>query len=315
MSWDAARTVVVYNPKAAGGRVGEQWDTTAKMLRASLGDVGTVATESIGDAMRCAREAVEGGATTVLSYGGDGTHNEVVNGILASGAKDITLGILPGGTGGDFRRMLNNSRDALTSARGLPTARRDRIDVGLVRYRTDDGRTEERHVLNIASFGIAGLVDRMVNSGWKGLGGTATFFLGTLRALTKYTPAKVKLWVDDKELGVFEITNIAVCNGRFAGGGMMFAPDARLGDGLLDVIVLQNANPLRTVSLSGALYQGKHLGSSLVKFARGRHVRAECVTEATAWIDIDGEAPGTLPIEVEVVPGALFLLDAKDGVV
>jgi YegS/Rv2252/BmrU family lipid kinase len=315
MSWDPATTTVVYNPRAANGRVGREWRNWEGLLRRELGEVRCVATQGPADAIRCAREAVEGGAKTVLSVGGDGTHNEVTNGILQTGKPDITLGILPAGTGGDFRRLLAHGADFATSARALSRARRDRIDAGKVTFRADDGTTQQRYVINIVSFGIAGLVDRIVNSTSKALGGTAAFYTGTLRAMARYRPARVRLTVDGAEAGEFDVTNIMVCNGRFAGGGMMFAPTAKLDDGMFEVIVLKHASPLSTLALTGTIYQGKHLNSPIVKALRGRVVRAETVGDAKAWVDIDGEAPGTLPIEVELLPGALWLLDAKDDVV
>lgn len=314
---DTSATVAIVNPAAAGGRVGREWSALAGMLRSHLGEIEFVHTSCHGDGVRCARQAVESGATTLLSLGGDGTHNEVVNGIMAASPEPgaITLGILPSGTGGDFRRMLEHSGTLEEAARHLPSAASHLIDVGHLTYRTDDGESGERWFLNMTSFGIGGLVDRIVNDSSKRLGGKATFFLSSLRAMRRYTPASVQLTIDGTDVGTFTVTNIAVANGRWAGGGMMFAPEARLGDGLLDVIVIRDASLLGSLRFTPSLYRGEHLDSSLVEHFRGTSIEARTVNEHPAWLDVDGEAPGVLPAHLTCVPGALRLLGARDGFV
>ena len=314
---DPATTVVIANPAAAGGRVGREWDRHAATLRTHLGDVRILRTESMAHAIVLTRKAVLGGATTVLSMGGDGTHNEVVNGIMqaepAPGA--ITLGLLPAGTVGDFRRLVKDNADVDAAARALARAPSAPIDLGHVTYRADSGADETRWFVNISSFGIGGLVDRIVNDGSKRLGGKASFFIGTFKALLKYHPARVRLIVDGDEKGVFDITNIFVCNGRYAGGSMLFAPEARLGDGLFDVVITREMSILRTLSTSAKFYDGTHTAMKETTVMRGKHVVAKTLTDDPAYIDIDGEAPGGLPAEFTLHPGAIRLLNPADGVV
>ena len=239
MMWDPAKTVAVINPNAAGGRVGKQWEDLSRELRFRLGKIELKLTERTGHATDLARDAVKAGATTILSMGGDGTHNEVINGIMQAEPEPgaVRLGLLPAGTGGDFRRMCIHNADALTAAAALPSAESTPIDIGSLTFLADDGTEARRYFINVASFGIGGVVDRFVNSSKKRLGGKATFYIATLRALAAYQPATVRLTIDGRDLGEHTITNIMVCNGRFAGGGMMFAPNARLGDGKFDVVI------------------------------------------------------------------------------
>ena len=314
---DPKTTVVVANPAAAGGRVGREWEKLSATIRRHLGDVQLHKTARAGHATELAASAVRDGALAVLSMGGDGTHNEVVNGIMAAepppGA--VALGLLPAGTGGDFRRLVQHNTDVEAAAKALSTASSAAIDVGHVRFRHDDGQDRERFFVNISSFGIGGLVDRIVNRSSKRLGGKATFFISTARALVRYEPARVRLVVDDDEKGVFDITNIQVCNGQFAGGGMHFAPDARLGDGLFDVVVIEHRGLLRTIGTSGTLYKGTHVELPEVKIFRGSRVEARTEHEAPAYIDIDGEAPRTLPAEFPLRHHAIKLLDPRPDVI
>ncbi len=314
-TWDPSSTAVVYNPAAANGKVGQDWPRHEAAIRAALGNVRTYGTRGKGDGMARAQEAVKAGCRTVLSMGGDGTHNEVVNGLMRSGCDDpLTLGILPAGTGGDFKRLLQHGSSCEEMLRALPTARRTPLDLGKASYKADSGEKEDRWFVNLANFGIGGLVDRKVNGSSKRLGGKASFYIGTLKALAEYKPAEIRLTIDGSEVGTFKVTNIAVCNGRFAGGGMMFAPTARLSDGLFEVIVVQDGPLHQTLGMTMTIYKGEHLSSPLVKTFRGRHVVAETVTPNPAWLDLDGEAPGILPLEAELVPKALWLLDVKEGV-
>ena len=315
MMWTPEQTAVIVNPAAAGGKVGRQWGQLERQLSERLGAVRFSLTTAPGGATTLARQAVADGATTVLSMGGDGTHNEVINGIMTAGAGRVRLGLLPAGTGGDFRRIVHNNTDALTAAAALPRSDSMPIDVGEVVFQADDGTEQRRFFLNIASFGVGGLVDRYANASAKRLGGKVTFYVSTLRALRDYAPARVRLWVDGQDAGEHTITNILVCNSRFAGGGMMFAPDARLGDGLFDVVIIRHRSMLTTVGMSRAIYAGTHVRSELVEVLRGATVRAETVTDDPAYMDIDGEAPGFLPARFSLHHHAVQLLGVRSEVV
>ncbi len=314
--WDPSSTVVVVNSAAAGGRVGREWRDIALDLTRSLGDVHFVLSRAPGHCIELASEAVEQGARTILSLGGDGTHNEVVNGILRAQHKrgSIRLGVLPAGTGGDFRRLLEHNGSVGEAARAMPTAAEAPIDAGLIRFVTDDGRPAERYFVNIASLGVSGLIDRAVNRSSKRLGGKLTFLLATLQTLPSFKPPKVRLWLDGEVVGDFRISTIAVCNGRFAGGSMNFAPTARLGDGLFDVTVLRHAPLLRSVPETPKLYDGTILDSVLSDSFQGRTVKVEPLDERKSYVDIDGEAPGVAPAEFELIPHALRLLGARRDV-
>ena len=230
MSWDPKQVVVIANPAAAGGRVGREKTQVTGLLERNLGAVRIAWTTGPEDAPRLAREAVEGGATVVCSLGGDGTHGAVVSGIMAASPAPgaVALGILPAGTGGDFRRILRHGDTLETAAAAMPTAASGPLDVGRISWTRESGGTDDGHFINIASFGIGGLVDRLVNESSKRLGGQATFYIATVRALLRYQPARLRLHLDDEVVETGPITNVCVCNSRYAGGGMMFAPDARI---------------------------------------------------------------------------------------
>ena len=303
---------LIVNPAAAGGRVGREWPDLEKRIREAFGEALTcVWTDAQGHGVTLAREAVKEGAKTILSLGGDGTHHEVLNGIMAasSAAKDVRLGILHAGTGGDFRRVLHGGGSLENALKRLPNAGSFHIDIGSVSYLRDDGEPESRFFLNLASAGLAGVVDRMVNASGKRLGGKLTFLLATLKGVTRYTPAEVRITVDGTRLADCTVTNVCIANAPWAGGGMLFAPNARLADGLLEVVVFKATGLLTSLTLTPKLYKGTHVDTPHVDVYRGREIRVEPLCDEPVLIDIDGESPGRLPAVYSVHHRAIRLLD------
>lgn len=309
MAWNPERVVAVVNPAAAGGKVGRQWDTLQEALIERLGPIQFRLTTAPGDGHRLAREAVENGAEVVLSLGGDGTHGEVAAGLNAAGGLP-TLGILPAGTGGDFRRVLAHGHDLLSSAAALPTASATTIDLGRVDYGAGPDAAH-RVFLNLAGLGMSGQVDRYVNASSKRLGGRLTFLWCTLKALLRFRPPRVRLIVDGTDRGAHRIFTVIVANGRYAGGGMHFAPDARLDDGLFDVIVIPKRPLHRAIWAVPGLYSGRYLQASDVHVWRAKDLRVERLDDRPALLDIDGESPGAAPARFTILPGAIRLLDLQ----
>ncbi len=293
---DPERTLVIANPAARGGRVGRNWPELEARIRAVLGPVRFAKTAGPGDAATIAEEAARSGVTTVVSYGGDGTHGDVAGGLMRA-PRDArpSLGVLHAGTGGDFRRMLADGHDLEKAcariAEGAPTA----IDVGRVEYVADGGARGERYFLNLASVGMSGLIDRLVSDGGNRLGGTLGFAVSTLRAQVVYRPPRLRVEVDGVVRDELRAHIVCVANGRFAGGGMMFAPEARLADGLFEVVAIETASLPRMLPMFAAIYRGGHVRSSLVRTWRGREIRVTPVGAGDARMDVDGEAPGDAP--------------------
>jgi YegS/Rv2252/BmrU family lipid kinase len=265
-------------------------------------------TESRGDGLRIGKEAIAHGARTIVSFGGDGTHSEVVEGIMQSGLnEEVTLGVLHAGTGGDFQRMISGAEELESGCAVIRDKPATAIDIGWVRYVHDEGHTAERFFLNITSMGMGGLVDRHVAASKSKSSGKAKYFKGVVRASLEYKPARIRMRIDGKDEGEHDITTVYVCNGRWAGGGMMFAPEARIADGMFDVVVIHAASALRGLPVMARLYKGTHVRSPIVSTYRGRHVEVEML-ENTAWMDIDGEAPGIGPAEFRMHERALRVI-------
>src|SRR2546423_1652781 len=300
-------TVLVVNPHSAGGKTERRWPELRAIIQEAYGAFEERFTRGAGDATTLTRAALEAGADLVVAVGGDGTINEVVNGFFTEkGAvrPQASFGIVPAGTGGDFIKTLGVPRETAAAAAALKSAPRA-IDVGRLAYVASDGKPAVRHFINIASFGISGLVDRYVNQSSKALGGKLSFALATLKAGAAYKNATVRMVLDGGIPKEGKIYNIAVANGRYFGGGMKVAPDAALDDGMFDVITMGDFGFGDLLFRGLDIYSGKHLRNPKVSVHRARRVEAEAVDGAEVLLDVDGEAPGRLPASFELLQGAL----------
>ena len=305
---DPHKTAVIVNPAARGGWVAKHWRDLKSQITGVLGSVEFRLTEAPGHAAEIAKHVALEGYETVVSFGGDGTLSEIVDGIMQEQAgRRVSLGVLHAGTGGDFRRMIQSSDDLLSACKVVQDGQPIDVDVGLVSYIQDDGARMCRHFLNITSMGMSGLVDRLVAQSKRRAGGSVAYLTATLRAQVRYKPARVRLHVDGESRGEYAVSVLCVCNGRWAGGGMMFAPEARVADGEFDVVVIRAASTIRGLPVMVGLYRGRHTRSALVEVFRGRHIEVE-VLENTAWMDVDGEAPGVGPSEFRMLEKAIRII-------
>ena len=308
-------TVVIVNPSSAGGQTRRRWPQLERTLRDTIGPFQPLFTERRGHATDLTRRALRDGVELVVSMGGDGTLNEVINGFFESDGESpepvrpgATFGLLPAGTGGDFPKTLGMPRDFESAARMLAASRPRPIDVGRMTYLDHDGSRRMRHFVNIASFGISGLVVRYVNNSSKALGGKASFLLASLRATLAYHNARVSLRLDDGEPEEQPIHLVAVANGRFFGGGMKVAPDAEYDDGRFDVVTLGDASTATMLLHGTKIYSGAHLKLPFVSVRRAVKVSAESLLGEEVLLDVDGEQPGRLPATFELLPAPVQVM-------
>lgn len=307
------RVVVIANPKSQGGALGKRWPELADEIRREL-PFEEALTTGPGDATRLARAAVRSGADIVVAVGGDGTINEVMNGWFEDGqpiATTTALGVLPFGTGGDFVRTVDIPKNFPKAVKVIAAGVRKRIDVGRLEFTLRTGGTGVRMFINIASFGMSGMTDRLVNESQKRLGGRLAFFTASARAMWGYTNQRVRMIFDERAADAVDLTinTVAVSNGRYFGGGMQIAPEAELDDGRFDVIALGDMGMADFVLRSRRLYAGTHLTMPKVSHRRAASVRAEPGdSQAIVELDVDGETPGILPATFTCVPRALDLI-------
>ncbi len=304
---DPARPLVIVNPRSGRGLNEATWARVRGALIDGLGELDSAFTAAPRDAAAIARREAEAGRRLIVALGGDGTISEVANGILEAGAGTRTeLGIIPRGTGGDFRRTLELPHDVSEAAQRIRQGAARPMDVGRVHFRGHAGQTLIHHFVNVASFGFSSTVATRANASSKRFGGRLAFFAATLRVLASYDNTDVWLTIHDRPRERRRVLMAAIGNGRFFGGGMKICPDARIDDGALDLVTVGDFSKGEVLTNIGRLYEGTHLELEAVDSARVTRVAVEPVeSDARIPLELDGETPGYLPAVFEIVPAAL----------
>ena len=307
------RRFAVINPVSGGRRTGAMMGQIGAALEGALGSIFAARTQGPGDATRLVAKALDEGYRHIVAIGGDGTLNEAINGFFRDGAPiapDAVFSFAMSGSGGDFRRTFGIEGDLLTAIRGLAKAVPRRIDLGRVAFHALDGAETVRHFLNIASFGLPGDVVERVNRARiaKWFGGPFAFKWHSTVAALGLKPWRVRLTVDDGFDEELEFSTVAVCNGRFFGGGMKIAPDASPDDGLFDVVIVRETKPRAMIARMNDIYAGTHVNHPGVTVLRGRRVTATLAPGARpVYAERDGEGGMMLPAVFDILPGALTL--------
>ena len=260
----------------------------------------TLFSEGPGHLGELAREAAEAGAKLLVVVGGDGTVNEVVNGV--AGMDGVELAVIATGTGMDFVRTYDIPRrlvDAVAVAAGGQTRE---IDLGRVSFRTWSGDRASGWFANVASAGMSGAVAAHANTRSKVLGGKASFFAALVQVFFRWENVEVDVRVDDVRRSL-RMTNVIVANGQYHGGGMWLAPEAQPDDGLFDVLLIGDITKPDFVRSVARIYRGTHLTHPKIDLLRGATVEVDSATPLP--IELDGEQPGTTPVRFDVVPRAL----------
>ncbi len=309
MELNSRKIAFIVNPHSGNGKTGREWQKISRLAEEALGPFGSCLTKKPGDATALTRACILEGADIIVCVGGDGTLNEVINGFFDNDVlirRETVLGFIPNGTGCDFARTFFAPSGIRAALQSIKNASTRRIDLGRIRFRNHQGGTTTRYFHNIASFGLGGEVVERVNRTSKALGPFVTFIWGTLRTLISYREKGVAISVDDDKKITRDIFHIAVANGRYQGGGMLVAPDAVMDDGLFHLTVIGAMSLPLVIMRLPKLYNGK------IKSIPGVFVKAckkvSLASEARVLFDIDGEQPGILPAELEIVPAAIEMI-------
>lgn len=306
---------VILNPVAGGGGLVRKRAALEAALASRFAAWDIRLTQEPGDGGHLAMAFAAGGCDVVIAAGGDGTGSEVAEGLIQArrerGAAPA-LALVPCGTGADFARGLELPRDIEAALSRITAATPRVVDAGRATYVDDHGALASRHFVNIASAGISAPVSRAVNRDKrKGRASArALFYWRTVLAFMTYRFQDVRLTVDEAAPIEARVALVAVCNGRFFGGGMMIAPDAALDDGKLDVVVVRAAGKLGLIRDLRLLYGGRHLNHPAVTVLRGSRVAIEPAGDpgpGGIQVEADGEALGCCPATFEALPGALTL--------
>jgi YegS/Rv2252/BmrU family lipid kinase len=286
---------LIVNPSAGGGRAGRALaDVQAALTRLGL-EHHVERTRSLEHACELADAATAAGETAV-AFGGDGLVGAVAGAIKQS---DGVLGVLPGGRGNDFARVLGIPLE--------PVAACDVLAAGEIRS-LDLGAVGERTYIGIASCGFDSVANRIANE-TRVVRGSLVYVYGALRAMLSWRPATFEVRLDGGEPQRYVGYSVAAANSKAFGGGMYLAPEASLDDGLLDVVIISDVPKLRYLRLLPTAFKGEHVHQPNVHVMRGSELEISADRPFTLYAD--GDPIGELPLTVRAMPKAVRVIVPK----
>ena len=284
------------NPAAGSGRSARLVPWLRDRLR---GDSAAelVVTRAPGHATQLAAEAAAARRDRIVAVGGDGTVQEVVEGLMRS-AHRPALGLIPQGSGNDLARGIGIPR---RPEEAWPVAVGDgsvALDVGRA---SADGRT--RHFVSSGGIGFDAQVAAAMARRRSWQRGPAGYLLTTLDELRRFRNRRIRITLDDGPAEEHSVLLVAIANGPFYGGGMRICPEARSSDGWLDLCLVGDISRLTALQQLPNLYRGTHVRHPAVSLRRARSIEVEA--DAGTQLHLDGEPFGAAPLRAEVMPGAV----------
>lgn len=296
---------VIVNPVAGAGRTARLWPRIMGLFKGHGLRFEHDITEAPGHAIELARAAAQKGYEMVVSIGGDGTINEVVNGLYAAGnIGDALLGIVSTGTGGDYVRTVGIPRHYEDACRCFLQPKKRTVDLGIVEY-ANNGRRTQRLFVNFAGMGFDAEIVRRTTQQFKALGSMPSYLLGTLTTLLAYRNKNITLIVDG-QAEERRVCTVVMNNGKYGGGGMFTAPHADLSDGLLDVLIVGNLSKPDLLASLPRIYKGTHLTHPKVTMKKAREIEIRSMEKMQ--LQADGELLGEVPAHFRVLPSALNVI-------
>jgi YegS/Rv2252/BmrU family lipid kinase len=302
---DPGAWFIVVNPASGAGRAARFAPRLVAALERSRLPFRCVASAGPGDAGTLVARAVDDGYRRLIAVGGDGSLNELINGVLASGApaRDCLVAAAAGGTGNDWSRAMAVPDDAELLAAHMARAAARAADIGIA---TDAaGRRSAFH--NCAGAGVdAEVIRRAPRRGPR----AAAYLVGLARALVSFRPPRFEV-VADGETARGSFLLVLASIGPRCGGGMRLTPAAVPDDGWLDLLMLDPLTPGGALARLPKLYDGRLAGDPAFHVIRCR--QATIASTPDAGVELDGELFGTTPVTVTILPGALSALDCRAG--
>jgi diacylglycerol kinase (ATP) len=297
--------MLIVNPAAGAGRTAKKWPYIKQLLK-NIGlrfehDI----TEAPGHAIELAKSAVSKGYKLIVSVGGDGTINEIVNGLYATGGmRDVELGIIGTGTGSDYIRTIGVSKHYQESCQHLLNPTKISVDLGMVEF-INDGQSKKRIFANFAGLGFDAEVVKATTKKFKSFGGKPAYLMGLLSTFATYKNHEIHLTLDGQKEDR-KICTIVMSNGKYGGGSMLIAPEADPSDGLFDVLIIGDISKPDLLWSLPRIYRGTHLTHPKVTLKRAKEVTI--YADKKMSIQADGELLGEAPARFSVLPSALNIL-------
>ncbi len=303
MKWCA-----IVNPNAGNGKGGRDWKRISGLLENHGISAVIKLTEKKGDAIDLSRQAVAEGFRNLISIGGDGTLNEILNGVFTQqycNPSSVTIAMIPVGTGNDWGRMFGIPLVYDGAVRVISEGRRMLHDVGVITYHQGTS-VHERFFINIAGIGYEALVVEKTNrQKEKGRSNRILYLLNLVMSLISFRKPEVEIGIDGVKSSA-RIFSINIGNGRYCGGGMRQTPDALPDDGLLDITVIREMSRLEVIRNLKLLYDGTILSHPKIDGYRSNNLTVD--SKSVLYAEADGESLGHNPFTFTIIPSAINII-------
>ncbi len=300
--------LVIINPNAGEGKGKKDWERISGIFEKNNIPIIPEFTGGKGHATALARDGIAAGFRKIISVGGDGTLNEVVNGVFKQDhcpPLEIVIGMIPVGTGNDWGRMFGIPLVYEGSVKVIKEYKVMPHDIGLISY-FNNGEKEKRYFINIAGLGFEAVVVKKSNAQKdKGRSNKAIYFINLLSSLISYKNTRADLVIDGKKT-TSNVFSINVGNGRFCGGGMRQTPDAIPDDGLFDITVIKSMGRLEIIKNLKILYDGTILSHPKVDGYRSNNLQV--YSDSILYAEADGESLGHTPAEFTIIPSGINII-------
>ncbi len=299
---------IIVNPKANGGKLENQWERIQRCLNNNHIDFFVKKTTHPNHATELAKEAIRNGCRKIIAVGGDGTGNEVANGILQQkiiSSAEITFALLPVGTGNDWIKTHKIPKHLDTWIKMLKNGKTTFQDAGLVQCLFNKKRIE-RYFINVAGMAYDAFgVQLSEGKNWRFP--KIQYLLNALSGLFKYKIHRAKLIFDEQEvIDFFYIINVGVC--KYSGGGMQLVPHAIPNDGKFALTFARKLSKLAVILNTYRFYNASLLQHSKVEGFLTKKIRVETMDNEPTGVEVDGEYIGETPVEFSISPKALKIL-------
>lgn len=300
--------LVIVNPNAGNSRGGKDWNKISALLKKEDLSFKVEFTERKGHAINIAREAISAGFRKIITVGGDGTLNEVVNGVFTSNScltTDVSLSMIPVGTGNDWGRMFGIPLNYEKAVKIISENKTLVHDIGMVSFYNSSEKMN-RYFINIAGLGFESVVVRKTNiQKEKGRGGKLIYFYNLLTSLLSYRNTRAEITIDGKTIEA-DVFSINIGNGRYCGGGMRQTPEALPDDGLLDVTIIKGMGKFEIIRNLKILYDGTILNHPKIDGYKCKNVKVS--SSSVIYTEADGESLGHTPAEFSIIPSSINIV-------
>ena len=298
--------IAIVNPNAGGRKCARDWPEIEGFLRSAELPFIAVFTEKPKDAISFSKRFIKEGYRKFIAVGGDGTINEVVNGIFKQKdvpQHEVSLGVVMVGTGNDWGKMFDIPSDYASAVEVIQQNKLFLQDVGKVNYRNGI-KFSSRYFVNVAGLGFDAKVAQKTNQAKnEGKSSKLSYFRALLSSLVKYKSVDVNIEIDDKTGFNGDLFSMSVGIGKFSGGGMMQTPDAVVNDGLFDLTIIKDISKMKVIRSVKKLYNGKIHSVKETEAFRAQKLKID--SKAELFLEVDGESLGKAPFVFEIYPEQL----------